>query len=129
MEKKEFYTSPETHIIPVRIRGIFCGSPNLRGSSNEFTLTRWEKLEAAGCVFLLLTNYRTKDKAAYPGDGVYWCGGNAGSTTNARYFGFNDTAVGTSNTNNFGSSGNEIRNNKTILRYNGCAVRLVRVVN
>lgn len=98
-------------------------------SSNEFTLAQWEKLESAGCVFLPLTNYRTKDKAAYPGDGVYWCGGNAGSTTNARYFGFNDTAVGTSNTTNFGSSGNVIRNNKTILRYNGCAVRLVRVVN
>lgn len=114
-------------------------TPGSHCSSNQFTYAQWKKLEAAGCVFFPLTNRRNKNsttnkgQTVFPGDGVYWCQGPSGTTKgNTRYFGFSDTEVGSVNATIFGdgtTANTTIRYNKTIGRFNGCAVRLVRVVN
>lgn len=97
-------------------------------SDNTYTLADWAKLEAAGCVFLPLTNIRTKGtylETAYPGDGWYWSS-NGANSKKAYAFVFNDTNIGTSK---YSADSNNIQYNKSIERYNGNAVRLVRDVN
>ena len=98
-------------------------------SDNVYSVADWVKLEAAGCVFIPLTNLRNKgsqSQTVYPGDAWYWSINSAdNSAGNGKGFGFNDINVGASL---ISASGNAM-SNKTTGRLNGCAVRLVRVVN
>ena len=92
------------------------------------TLEQWTELEEAGCVFFPLTNVRVKatnSETSKPGDGYYWTNFGASSGGNATAFAFNDINVGTSMLN---TSKNTV-SNKSTSKQNGCAVRLVRVVN
>jgi hypothetical protein len=97
-------------------------------SDNVYTLEEWEKLEGAGCVFLPLTNLRTKgsnSETIKPGDAWYWSS-DANTGNNAAAFAFNEIAAGASQLN---ASTNTMQNAKSCARKNGAAVRLVRVVN
>ncbi len=104
------------------------GYTNTACSDNVYTLEEWEKLEGAGCVFLPLTNIRTKgtySETIKPGDAWYWSS-NANTGNNAAAFVFNEIAAGTSM---FNATSNSMQNGKSCARKNGAAVRLVRVVN
>ena len=121
--------TPDTYSHPAGV-AVFSNTNTAGGScsDNVYTLAEWQKLESAGCVFLPLTNTRTKGTylvTDYPGDGWYWT--NAGIKSKKAYaFVFNDINVGASS---FSGSANNIQYNKGISRYIGCAVRLVRDVN
>ncbi|MBO4476391.1 MAG: hypothetical protein J5737_06700 [Bacteroidales bacterium] len=97
-------------------------------SDDVFTLEQWEKLEGAGCVFLPITNIRTKgtnSETIKPADGWYWSS-DANTGKNAAAFAFNDIALGASQ---LKSTGNSIQTSKSLARKCGAAVRLVRIVN
>lgn len=108
-------------------------------SDNTYTLSDWEKLEAAGCVFLPITNTRKKKNSVldtgYPADGWYWTSAKGSSGKKATALVFYDLALGVTNINNDSSSGTSTQpsdnniTNVVVDRYNGCAVRLVRDVN
>lgn len=119
---------PDQFTLPAGFSAISATNMNNSScSSNEFSIAQWEKLEAAGCVFLPLTNWRnkgSKSQTVKPGDGWYWSS-NTNATTTAQLFGFNDTNVGASNIN---ASSNTM-SLKTTNRQYGAAVRLIRVVN
>lgn len=98
-------------------------------SDNVFTLDEWDKLEGAGCVFLPLTNLRTKatyTETVKPGDAWYWTNAAAASGGNGMACVFNDINVGGSQ---FSAGSNNFQNGKSVQRKLGCAFRLVRVVN
>lgn len=102
---------------------------NTTCSDNSYTLEEWAKLEAAGCVFLPLTNIRTKGTVAetlYSGDAWYWSSTGHTSTANILAVAFNSIEVGTSY---YNKTTNGLQVNKSCVRQNGCAVRLVRQVN
>ena len=97
-------------------------------SDNAYTVSDWEKLEAAGCVFLPLTNSRklvsSKGTTNYAGDAWYWSTTPNGSNNYA--LAFNYLPAGASD---YSASGNSLQAQKSRARYVGCAVRLVRDLN
>ena len=97
-------------------------------SDNVFTLEQWAKMEAAGCVFLPLTNLRrmvsSKGATNWAGDGWYWTTATGGS--NSMALNFNHLGAGTCY--NFPTA-NALQARKSHARYDGCAVRLVRDLN
>lgn len=113
------------------LKSVFCESYKKYQTScslNSYSLEDWAKLEAAGCVFLPLTNVRTKASAAetkYPGDAWYWSA-TCSSGANIQAVAFNSIDVGTSF---FKATANDLQVNKSCARQNGAAVRLVRQVN
>lgn len=102
---------------------------NTTCSDNSYSLEEWAKLEAAGCVFLPLTNIRTKGSVAetiYSGDAWYWSSTGHTTAANILAFAFNSLEAGASF---YNKTTNGLQVNKSCGRQNGCAVRLVRQVN
>ncbi|MBO4427834.1 MAG: hypothetical protein J5771_05080 [Bacteroidales bacterium] len=97
-------------------------------SDNAYSLEDWQKLEAAGCVFLPLTNSRklvsSKGTTNFPGDAWYWSDFAYGSNNYALVF--NYLPAGASD---YSSSSSSLQARKSRARYIGCAVRLVRDLN
>lgn len=95
---------------------------------NSYTIAEWEKMEAAGCVFLPLTNHRHNATTPYKGEALYWnkdvqSGKNANWTLAFNYITDGYTASLPSTT------ANTLQSGKTTTRHYGCAVRLIRDVN
>lgn len=92
---------------------------------NSYSIEQWEKLEGAGCVFLPLTNVRTKASDAVtsgPADGAYWCSVSQTSNADGSVFVFKGLSSGS-------VLGKNFQVGASCQRKNGVAVRLVREVN
>ena len=98
-------------------------------SGNILTLEDWSKMEGAGCVFLPVTNVRTKPSAVEcrnNGDAAYWASFATGSSNGSALV-VSDAEVCEKSLN--GDNATQMNGSKSCGRQNGCAVRLVRQVN
>ena len=95
---------------------------------NSYTVEEWEKMEAAGCVFLPLTNHRHFATTPYNGEGLYWIKNIQSGKSNNWTLAFNFIKDGYT-ASLPSSSSNMLQSGKTTTRHYGCAVRLVRQVN
>ena len=97
-------------------------------NDNSYTLAEWGKMEAAGCVFLPLTNHRHNANTPYKGEALYWNKDiQSGKSTNWT-LAFNFITEGYT-ASLPSTSSNSLQSGKSTTRHFGCAVRLVRQVN
>ncbi len=103
-----------THPLATAFSSINTATANY--SANTITLENWEKLEAAGCVFLPSTgtrSYNSGNVISNASNGYYWSSTSKASGGQVYYVTFSDS--------NYQRTGQN--------RQYGCAVRLVRDVN
>lgn len=107
--------------------GAESGGPTVAWNTNTITLVNWEKMEAAGCVFLPAAGYRDF------GNSGHWIGGrNDTSDPQVRYWSRNgaqnSSSVKSALGLNFNNTKGWVSSNGSIRRY-GIAVRLIRDLN
>ena len=109
--------------------GAESGGPTVAWNTNTITLVDWEKMEAAGCVFLPAAGYRDFGKSGH------WIGGRNDSDPydpQVRYWSKNGTQNSSSVKSawglNFNNTKGWVSSNGSIRRY-GIAVRLIRDLN